>query len=165
LNGPPAAPDSRFGGRISCPDVDAVGYALTQLFVTANADEKVTNQFRIGLYPFIQNLYAYSGLTSSINGSPSTPGIINYAAANLPSQLDTNMNSSLGSGGTHIDNVLNSKPRISPIEVLAGRLVLPNLMQHRRDVGAELLRIFAHRKVTELFHDGDVRTGNAARRA
>jgi Flp pilus assembly protein TadG len=88
--------------------LDAVGYALTQLFVTANADEKVANQFRIGLYPFIQDLYAYFALTSSINGSSSTPGTINYAAANLASQLDTNMNSNLGSGGTHIDNALHT---------------------------------------------------------
>jgi Flp pilus assembly protein TadG len=122
LSGLPASlnTDPNFGlsAVSSCPTagtdaciqlrLDAVGYALTQLFVTANADEKVTNQFRIGLYPFIQNLYAYFALTSSINGSSSTPGTINYAAANLASQLDTNMNSSLGSGGTHIDNALNT---------------------------------------------------------
>ena len=53
--------------------LDAVGYAVNQLFVTANASMKVTNQFRIGLYPFIQYLYAYFPLTSSINGSPTNP--------------------------------------------------------------------------------------------
>ena len=47
---------------------DAVGYAVTQLFISANASENVVNQFRIGLYPFIQDLYAYFALTSSING-------------------------------------------------------------------------------------------------
>ena len=31
--------------------LDAVGYAVNQLFITANASEKVANQFRIGLYP------------------------------------------------------------------------------------------------------------------
>jgi hypothetical protein len=85
---------------------DAVGYAVNQLFITANADEKITNQFRIGLYPFIQNLYAYFPLTSSINGSSTNSSTINYAAANLASQLDTNANSNLGSGGTHIDTAL-----------------------------------------------------------
>ncbi len=88
---------------------DAVGYAVNQMFVTAN-DPKVQlvpNQFRIGLYPFIQYLYAYFPLTSSINNSSSTSGTINYAAANLASQLDTNTNSSLGSGGTHIDTALS----------------------------------------------------------
>jgi Flp pilus assembly protein TadG len=87
---------------------DAVGYAVNQLFVTANAVEKVTNQFRIGLYPFIQYLYAYFALTSSINGSPTNPSTINYAAANLASQLDTNTNSGLGSGGTHFENAFST---------------------------------------------------------
>jgi hypothetical protein len=74
---------------------------------TANASEKVTNQFRIGLYPFIQYLYAYFPLTSSINGSTTNSSTINYAAANLATLLDTNTNSNLGSGGTHIDTALN----------------------------------------------------------
>jgi Flp pilus assembly protein TadG len=97
-------------GTASCIQLraDAVGYALNQLFITANATEKVTNQFRIGLYPFIRYLYAYFALTNSINGSSSTPGTINYAAANLASQLDTNANTSLGSGGTHIDTALST---------------------------------------------------------
>ncbi len=83
--------------------LDAVGYAVNQLFVTANNSEKLPQQFRIGLYPFIRYLYSnYFPLTSSINGSPSNSSTINYAAANLASLLDTNMNSNLGSGGTHI---------------------------------------------------------------
>ncbi len=89
--------------------LDAVGYAVNQLFITANATEKVTNQFRIGLYPFIRYLNAnYFPLTSAINGNPATSGTINYAAANLASLLDTNMDANLGSGGTHIDNALHS---------------------------------------------------------
>jgi Flp pilus assembly protein TadG len=85
---------------------DAVGYAVNQLIATANNKQIVTNQFRIGLYPFIQDLYAYFALTSSINGSPTNSSTINYAAANLATQLDTNTNSNLGSGGTHIDTSL-----------------------------------------------------------
>jgi hypothetical protein len=87
---------------------DAVGYAVNQLFVTANATEKIANQFRIGLYPFIQYLYAYFPLTSSINGSSTNSSTINYAAANLASQLDTNTNSGLGSGGTHFENAFTT---------------------------------------------------------
>ena len=87
---------------------DAVGYAVNQLFIKANNSMKVTNQFRIGLYPFIQDLYAYFALTSSINGSPTNSSTINYAAANLASQLDTNANANLGSGGTHIDTSLTT---------------------------------------------------------
>jgi hypothetical protein len=88
--------------------LDAVGYAVNQLFVTANASMKVSNQFRIGLYPFIRYLYSYFPLTSSINGSSTTSGTINYAAANLAALLDTNMDTNLGSGGTHIDTALTS---------------------------------------------------------
>lgn len=89
--------------------LDAVGYAVNQLFVTANASEKLPNQFRIGLYPFIQNLYStYYPLTSSINGSSTNSSTINYAAANLATLLDNNMNSNLGSGGTHINTALAS---------------------------------------------------------
>jgi len=88
--------------------LDAVGYAVNQLFATANASMKVTNQFRIGLYPFIEKLYAYAALTSSISGDPTNSSTINYKAANLATLLDTNMNASLGSGGTHIDTALTS---------------------------------------------------------
>jgi len=88
--------------------LDAVGYAVNRLFVTANASAKVTNQFRIGLYPFIRYLYSYFPLTSAINGDDKTSGTINYAAANLATLLDTNMSTDLGSGGTHIDTALTS---------------------------------------------------------
>lgn len=83
---------------------DAVGSAVNQLFATANSSAKIPNQFRIGLYPFIQYLYPYFALTGAINGSSTNPMTINYAAANLASQLDTNTNASLGSGGTHFEN-------------------------------------------------------------
>jgi len=91
--------------------LDAVGYAVNQLLQYANQTEAATNvpnQFRIGLYPFIEQLYAYFPLTSSINGSATNSSTINYAAANLATLLDTNMNSNLGSGGTHIDDALNT---------------------------------------------------------
>ena len=91
---------------------DAVGYAVQQLLLTANATARVPNQFRIGLYPFIRYLYAYFALTNSINGSPTNSSTINYAAANLASQLDTNVNSNLGSGGTHFENAFPSMSTI-----------------------------------------------------
>lgn len=93
---------------------DAVGYAVTQLFIKANNSAKIPNQFRIGLYPFIRYLYSYFPLTSTINGSPSTPGTINYAAANLASVLDTGTNSNLGSGGTHFENAFPSMNNLIP---------------------------------------------------
>jgi Flp pilus assembly protein TadG len=99
---------------------DAVGMALnaTQaangidgLFATANQAQIVPNQFRIGLYPFIQYLWTYYGLTNSINGSPTNSSTINYAAANLATLLDTGTTpniTNLGSGGTHFENAFPS---------------------------------------------------------
>jgi hypothetical protein len=86
---------------------DAVGYAVNTLLATAAASEtaaKVSNQFQVGLYPFIQYLYSYFPLTTNLTGSASTPGTINYAAAQLATLLDTGVNSNLGSGGTHFEN-------------------------------------------------------------
>lgn len=107
--GIPAASSCATAGSDACIQLraDAVGYAVNQLFATANSQAVVPNQFRIGLYPFIQTLYAYFPLTSAINGSSTNSSTINYAAANLASQLDTNTNSNLGSGGTHIDTALS----------------------------------------------------------
>jgi len=109
-NSLPAVSSCSTAGGSTCIQLraDAVGYAVNQLFATANTSAIVTNQFRIGLYPFIQTLYAYFALTSSINGSPTNTSTINYAAANLASQLDTNTNANLGSGGTHIDTALTN---------------------------------------------------------
>jgi hypothetical protein len=88
---------------------------MLSTFITANNSEKVNNQFRIGLYPSIQYLYSsYFPLTSSINGPPTDSSTINYAAANLASLLDTNTNSNLGSGGTHIDTALSLQDCASP---------------------------------------------------
>ena len=84
--------------------LDAVGYAVQQLITTAQATQKYTHQFRIGLYPFIRYAYEYNALTYTDNTTGMTT--LNTAASNLPSLLDTGVNSSLGSGGTHFENAL-----------------------------------------------------------
>lgn len=100
---------------------DAVGTALnatvqTQgvdgLFATANKSGVVANQFRIGLYPFVEDLITYSSLTSSI-GSGSA---IQTAAQNLATLLDTgnSPNVGLGSGGTHFENAFPQMNAIIP---------------------------------------------------
>ena len=100
---------------------DAVGTALnatvaTQgvdgLFATANKSEIISNQFRIGLYPFIQNLITYSSLTSTIGSSSA----IQTAATNLATLLDTgnSPNVGLGSGGTHFENAFPQMNAIIP---------------------------------------------------
>jgi hypothetical protein len=94
---------------------DAVGYAVNALLSQATSTESstgISNQFRVGLFPFIQNLCTSAagtsnscsvGLTSSLTGST----ITNFAAQ-LANLLDTGQNSTLGSGGTHFENALKS---------------------------------------------------------
>jgi len=115
-NGTPVA-SCPTSGTTSCIQLraDAVGYAVTTLLSTASASEQVTNQYQVGLFPFIQYLYgctsitpcsassAYVPLTTNLTGST-----ITNAAANLASLLDTGANSNLGSGGTHFENALAS---------------------------------------------------------
>lgn len=95
-------------GTTSCIQLraDAVGYAVNQLLSTAASSEVVTNQFQVGLYPFIRYLYSYFPLTTNLTGTGS--GTITNAAINLASLLDTGVNSNLGSGGTHFENAFPS---------------------------------------------------------
>jgi Flp pilus assembly protein TadG len=104
-------------GTTSCIQLraDAVGYAVTALLGQASTTETkdgITNQFRVGLFPFIVNLCTSSagssnscsvGLTSSLTGST----ITNFAD-DLANLLDTGQNATLGSGGTHFENALSS---------------------------------------------------------
>ena len=78
----------------------------------------MTNQYQVGLYPFIQYLYgctsvtpcsssnAYFPLTTNLTATGS--GSISNAATNLATLLDTGDNSNLGSGGTHFENAFAS---------------------------------------------------------
>ena len=104
-------------GTTSCIQLraDAVGYAVNQLLTTAATTETndgISNQFQVGLYPFIQNLCTSNanssnscsvGLTTSLTGST----ITNFAAQ-LANLLDTGQNATIGSGGTHFENALHS---------------------------------------------------------
>jgi Flp pilus assembly protein TadG len=104
-------------GTTSCIQLrlDAVGYAVNALLATADNTEKNTataNEFRVGLYPFIQNL-CYSSVGSSNSCSVGlstnlTGGTITNFAAQLANLLDTGQNSTLGSGGTHFENALDT---------------------------------------------------------
>ncbi len=104
-------------GTTSCIQLraDAVGYAVNALLAQASSTESgdgISDQFRVGLFPFIQNLCSSSagssnscsvGLTSSISGST-----ITTFAEQLANLLDTGQNATLGSGGTHFENALSS---------------------------------------------------------
>jgi Flp pilus assembly protein TadG len=103
-------------GTTSCIQLraDAVGYAVNHLLSTANTQEtqdNVTDQYQVGLFPFIQNLCTSSantsnscsvGLTDNITGST-----ITTFAQQLASLLDTGQDPTLGSGGTHFENALS----------------------------------------------------------
>ncbi|HEX3502837.1 MAG TPA: pilus assembly protein TadG-related protein [Xanthobacteraceae bacterium] len=98
-------------GTTSCIQLraDAVGYAVNALLSEANTEEQktgVANEFRVGLYPFIVNLYSYFPLTTNVTATG--PGTINNAASNLATLLDTGANTNLGSGGTHFENAFPS---------------------------------------------------------
>jgi Flp pilus assembly protein TadG len=104
-------------GTTSCIQLraDAVGFAVNALLSQATANETadgISNQYRVGLFPFIQNVCTSSagssnscsvGLTTSLNGST----ITNFAAQ-LANLLDTGQDPTLGSGGTHFENALSS---------------------------------------------------------
>jgi Flp pilus assembly protein TadG/uncharacterized protein YegL len=105
---------SRNGGRATnpsvtyCPQpdtsaciqlrVDAVAYAVQQLISTAQSVATLPNQFAIGLYPFVANMFAYTPVTTSLS-------TVSSNAASLTTWLDTG-SGSLGSGGTHFETAL-----------------------------------------------------------
>jgi hypothetical protein len=102
----PAVQSCSSAGTDSCIQLrlDAVGMAVNGLLGLANSKQVITNQFRVGLYPFIEDADTnYAPLTTNITGSA-----ITTAANNLAALLDTNLNATLGSGGTHIDVALHT---------------------------------------------------------
>lgn len=106
----PGVPSCPTAGTSSCIQLrlDAVGYAVSQLLTTAYQWETQTgipDQYRVGLYPFIEDAYAYFPLTTNITATGS--GSLSNAASQLATLLDTGQNTSLKSGGTHIDSSLS----------------------------------------------------------
>jgi Flp pilus assembly protein TadG len=102
--GLPAVSSCPTDGTDACIQLrlDAVGSAVSALFAAVPNYQKIPNQFRIGLYPYITSLYTtYSPLTSNLTCSIVTN------ANNLAQLLDTNMNTNLGSGGTNQDAALH----------------------------------------------------------
>jgi hypothetical protein len=82
--------------------VDAVAYAVQQLLQTAQTTATMTNQFSVGIFPFIRWMQVYQPVTTSLT-------TVSTAAANLTAFLDNgNGSSSLGSGGTHFENAITS---------------------------------------------------------
>src|SRR5208283_726307 len=79
--------------------------ALLAQAASTESNTGLSDQFSVGLYPFIVNLdTSYSPMTNNIT----TGSAINTAATQLATLLDTGQNATLGSGGTHFENALNS---------------------------------------------------------
>ncbi len=97
-------------GTSSCIQLraDAVGYAVTRLASRPRAEQRgVTNQFQVGLFPFIQYLYSYfrADLRSDRHGLRH-----DQQCGHATSRLcwTPAINSNLGSGGTHFENAFPS---------------------------------------------------------
>ena len=106
-------------GTTSCIQLraDAVGYAVTALLNQAQSTEQTTgisNQFRVGLYPFIVNMYSYVPLTTNLTGTITTSasnlaGLLdNGGVANAVNTALSPANIGMSSGGTHFENALPS---------------------------------------------------------
>ena len=100
--------------------IDSVESAICTMITTAIATETLTNQFRVGIYPFInyiEDFYPLStNLTGAINtvtGGTSGTCPTTLTSTGLVGQLDTGQNVSaqypMGSGGTHFDNVITAQ--------------------------------------------------------
>jgi Flp pilus assembly protein TadG len=79
--------------------VDTVGTAVQSLLATATGTETLTNQYRIGIYPFIVH---------AIQAAPLSPTFTtaNTVAGNFANYLDQGTtNGGMGSGGTHFENL------------------------------------------------------------
>jgi hypothetical protein len=118
-----AVPSCPTAGTTSCIQLraDAVGYAVSQLLSTAytvETNNKVTGEYQVGLFPFIQYLYGCSSVTPcsasntyfplTTNLTATGTGSISDAANKLATLLDTGSNANLGSGGTHFENAFAS---------------------------------------------------------
>jgi hypothetical protein len=78
--------------------VEAVAYAVQQLIAKAQSTATLPNQFSIGLYPFIVDMFSYVPITTNL-------ATVSTSASSLTSLLDTG-SGLLGSGGTHFENAL-----------------------------------------------------------
>jgi Flp pilus assembly protein TadG len=80
--------------------LDAVAYATQQLLATAQAEETIINQYRVGLYPFIRHMQQFQTLSANLATTVTTQ------AGLLTTLIDNGDPSGLGSGGTHFENAL-----------------------------------------------------------
>jgi Flp pilus assembly protein TadG len=79
--------------------LDAVAYATQQLLATAQGQETIPSQYRVGLYPFIRYMQQYQPISANL-------ATVTTAAGSLTSLIDNGVPTGYGSGGTHFENAL-----------------------------------------------------------
>ena len=84
--------------------VDSVGKAVQNLIQTATATETLQNQYRIGVYPFITNVMQAAPLSPTFTAASGVASQLGDTY--LDSGLSNSSTTSMGSGGTHFENLL-----------------------------------------------------------
>jgi hypothetical protein len=91
--------------------LNSVGDSVQALLAAASSYKVISNQFRIGIFPFIENAIQAAPLSSDFTAATSVAG-------NLAYYLDQGTaNGGMGSGGTHFENLW---PDVSPYMQPAG---------------------------------------------
>lgn len=79
--------------------LDSISQSFQSFFATANTNKVINNQYRVGIYPFIDDLIQAAPLSSNFSEA-------NAVAVNLGSYLDNGgTNQGMGSGGTHFEKI------------------------------------------------------------
>ena len=84
--------------------VDSVASAVSGLISTAKSTATLTNQFRIGVYPFIDNLIQAAAISNDFTAAQTVANTLGDTY--LDAGNSTSINKSMGSGGTHFENVM-----------------------------------------------------------
>ena len=91
--------------------LNSVGNSVQALLSAANSYKVISNQYRIGIFPFIENAIQAAPLSADFTAA-------NTVAGNLAYYLDQGTtNHGMGSGGTHFENLW---PDVSPYMQQAG---------------------------------------------
>lgn len=84
--------------------VDSVASAVSGLISTAKNTATLTNQFRIGVYPFIDNVMQAAAISNDFTAAQTVANTL--ADTYLDQGNSTATNKQMGSGGTHFENVM-----------------------------------------------------------
>ncbi len=84
--------------------VDSVASAVNNLITTATNTATLTNQYRIGVYPFIDNVMQAAPISTSFTNAQAVANTLGDTY--LDQGGSNSATQAMGSGGTHFENVL-----------------------------------------------------------